>query len=75
MVSIINPPLPRPSKTIVIGRTQQRVEPNEVERLIKAGFKSANNMLLSFISLVFTVKELVTVMDVLSENKRLSVPA
>jgi hypothetical protein len=46
-----------------------------VDKLINAGFKSANNMLLSFISLVFTVKELVTEMDDLSENKKLSVPA
>jgi len=71
----MNPPLPKPSKTIVMGNTQQIVEPNDVERLIKPGFRSENCMMLRFIFETTFVKESVTKKDGLSVNKTLSVPA
>ncbi len=74
MPQVNKTPTPTPLKTSR-GTPQQIVEPNDVEILIKAGFKSANNMLLSFISLVFTVKVLVTEMDARSENRIQFVPA
>jgi hypothetical protein len=44
----MNPPLPNPSKTIVMGNTQQIEAPKDVVRPIIPGFISVNCMISSY---------------------------